>query len=97
MKVLTLKPVRLNGKDEPEGKVLEIPDDLARIWCNPPWNLATMELLKPKESPESESKDEQTENEYPKPLGGGYYLLPDGSKVRGKDEALKAMTKFGGD
>ena len=90
MKVLTLKPVRLNGKDESEGKVVEIPDDLAKIWCNPPWNLATTELQKPDPKPEPD----QPEDEFPKHVGGGYYILPDGSKVHGKQAALDALAEL---
>lgn len=28
---------------------------------------------------------------YPKHLGGGYYELPNGKRVRGKEKAIKAM------
>ena len=33
----------------------------------------------------------ETFAEYPIPLPGGYYQLPDGSKVRGKAKALEAL------
>lgn len=33
----------------------------------------------------------ETSVEYPIPLPGGYYQLPDGSKIRGKAKALAAM------
>jgi hypothetical protein len=38
-------------------------------------------------------KDETVtdENEYPKHTGGGWYELPDGQKIQGKEEALAAM------
>ena len=35
--------------------------------------------------------------DYPWHLGGGYYELSDGSKVRGKDEAKKAEQQIVGD
>ena len=133
MKVLTLKPVRLNGKDEPAGKAVEIPDDLAKIWCNPPWNLATTELreeipeetppiigvdlakgeditvadgsfipkddqpdedAEPEPDPVPDPDDDQPEDEFPKHVGGGYYILPDGSKIHGKQAALDALAEL---
>ncbi len=35
----------------------------------------------------------EPEEALPEPvhIGGGYYLLPDGTKVRGKEEAFKAL------
>ena len=88
MKVKTLKPARLNGKDLSIGEIVEIPDDLAKVWCSPQWGLATTEL---DEQPETTAPPT---DEYPKHVGGGYYILPDGSKVHGKQAALDAM---GGD
>ena len=40
----------------------------------------------------NENLIEETEDiiEYPNHIGGGFYQLSDGKKVRGKDEALKA-------
>ena len=40
----------------------------------------------------NENLIEETEDiiEYPKHIGGGYYELSNGEKVKGKDEALKA-------
>lgn len=42
---------------------------------------------------ETEPDDENGKNEFPediKKLGGGYFELPNGEKVRGKDKALAA-------
>ncbi len=33
-------------------------------------------------------------DKYPKHIGGGWYELPNGEKVKGKDEALEAMAKL---
>jgi hypothetical protein len=32
-----------------------------------------------------------SEEDWPKHVGGGHYELPDGNKVKGKDNALKAL------
>lgn len=40
-------------------------------------------------------KDTQVEPQKPKKVGGGWYELPDGNKVRGYDSAMKAIKKQG--
>jgi len=42
---------------------------------------------------EQQSK-QPTKDEFPKHVGGGYYELPNGERIKGKDAALEAM---GGD
>jgi hypothetical protein len=46
--------------------------------------------------PESEEEPEgaQPEDEFPKHVGGGYYILPDGSKIHGKQAALDALAEL---
>lgn len=41
---------------------------------------------------DDDGQDEQTDDEsYPKHVGGGWYELPNGERVKGKDEAIAAM------
>ncbi|EAC2921713.1 Rho termination protein [Listeria monocytogenes] len=40
------------------------------------------------------AEDEVNEESFPEALPGGYYLLSDGSKVRGKEAAQKAEDKL---
>lgn len=39
----------------------------------------------------SKQPPKEVEEDYPKHIGGGYYELPNGDKVKGKKEAKKAM------
>ncbi|GAA5417977.1 hypothetical protein Pryu01_03055 [Paraliobacillus ryukyuensis] len=39
----------------------------------------------------SKQPPKEDKSEYPKHVGGGYYELPNGDKVKGKKEAEKAM------
>ncbi|MDQ0158965.1 hypothetical protein [Alkalibacillus salilacus] len=43
-----------------------------------------------------EAKSKQPPNE-PKHVGGGYYELPNGDRVRGKEKAEKALKEMRGD
>lgn len=50
----------------------------------------------PPDPPEIEDAEER--EEWPQHAGGGWYLLPDGRRVRGRDEANEVMeAEFGGD
>lgn len=45
----------------------------------------------PEEVEEVEAATEETPEEYPKHVGGGYWETPDGQRYKGKDAALGAM------
>jgi len=48
-----------------------------------------------KEPPETaDALPEQKESEWPKHVGGGYYELSNGKKVRGKESALKVQKEL---
>lgn len=47
----------------------------------------TVEPVAPVAVPEASEADEEAETAGPRPLGGGWYELPDGSRVRGRDAA----------
>lgn len=46
---------------------------------------------------ESEQEPESEDAEFPKHLGGGYYELSNGEKVKGKEQALEAERALGGE
>lgn len=68
------------------GDILQI-EDLNRALSLQQRRLIGKALPEPK--PEQPEVVEAVE--YPTPLPGGYYQLPDGSKVQGKAKALAAM------
>lgn len=72
----------------PEVKTVERPEPTAR---------EQEESISVNESNvEQQPEDPQEEpNEGIKHVGGGWYLLPNGEKVQGKDEALAELAKIG--
>ncbi|MBD0381290.1 hypothetical protein [Paenibacillus sedimenti] len=48
-------------------------------------------LDKDSQDPPAGSPGDTTDEDRLKHVGGGYFLLPNGEKVRGKDEALEAL------
>lgn len=76
-KVLTLQEVRLNGEEVPAGVEVEIEDEYLPRWLE-------RGLAAPISSDES--------SVYYQSLSGGWYVFPDGTKVRGK-EALEEYLK----
>ncbi len=102
VKVLTKQDVRLDGQDVPAGTTVSIDKSLFNDWIT--LNLA--EEVKG-EQPPAENKSPE-DNKPPtndaddesllKHIGGGYYQLPNGEKVRGKNEAIEAIKALkGGD
>ena len=49
------------------------------------------EPIKESEAIETVTDAEETEKVEPKHVGGGYYELPDGTKIKGKQNAIDAM------
>lgn len=43
---------------------------------------------------ESEETEDETESEFPKHTGGGWYELSNGEKVQGKEEAIQAESEL---
>lgn len=53
------------------------------------------ELIEDKKEEKKEVEEEKVEaEEWPKHVGGGYYELPNGEKVKGKKEALKKLEEL---
>jgi hypothetical protein len=46
------------------------------------------------EIPQEEQVDDDNGDEWPKHVGGGYYELPNGEKVKGKENALKELAEI---
>ncbi|TCT23387.1 hypothetical protein EDD68_107101 [Melghiribacillus thermohalophilus] len=47
------------------------------------------------EAPEQKAAEEETkQEEFPKHVGGGYFELSNGERVKGKEEALKAQSEL---
>lgn len=88
--------VRLDGVERSLGDVVDLPHDLLAIWeekgyCRikkdeTPIGPTILSNDPPKDPP----KDPPIEPEL-KHLGGGYYELPNGDKVKGKEAALEAL------
>jgi len=85
------------------GTIIEVSVERAKV-------LADKKLIKPspvEEAEEAPEKDElqdeatadgdQDEAEFPKHIGGGYYLLSNGEKIKGKEKALEAERALGGE
>ena len=48
------------------------------------------------EKPDGQSDEEEVpKKEWPKDLGGGWYQLSDGEKIRGEEEAIQAQDELG--
>lgn len=98
MKVEVIKPARLNGENIEVGEVVELDSQLAKNWVR-------LGFAKPAgNSNISGSKDNhlnledpQGNEEWPKHLGGGWYMLPNDEKVQGKEEAMEAMKALEGE
>jgi len=74
------------------GGALTVPDDLYDVYKNA--NVLGEEIIETAMvKPQVETAVSRVEKE-PKHIGGGWYELPDGSRVRGKDKAIQ--TKGGG-
>ncbi len=72
------------------GDILQI-EDLNRALSLQQRRLIGKALPEPKPVEPEVVETPEESVEYPVPLPGGYYQLPDGSKVRGKAKALAAM------
>lgn len=99
--------VRLDGVDRTAGEIVDLPQSLLAIWQEKGYcSLVKEELHSQQKDPaeppaSSEEKSELKEpQEPPKPelnhVGGGYYLLPNGEKVHGKEAAIKAINALKG-
>jgi len=89
-KILILTSVRLDGQDKEPGEKTELDESLLNKWIE----LGYCEVLR--EDDKKLSDDESKKDNPPKlkHLGGGYYDMPDGSKVHGKEAALEALKTF---
>lgn len=93
VKVLTLKDVRHNGADIASGQTVDIERHLLNDWVEfglavPFDDTAKVTVKEPKEQDVDENLLE--------PLRGGYYKLPNGEKVRGKEKAIEALKALKG-
>jgi len=98
IQVKTLQEVRLNGLDEPPGKLVEIDESLLPSWLE----LGLAELPREK-APNNPSASEVTASDVAEDIedeikqyhmGGGHYELPNGEKVKGKESALEALREW---
>lgn len=103
VKITILTPVRLDGIDREAGEVAELDESLINRWCE----LGYCEKFKePDTAPvldvdldadvdpdQDPGPDKELESKL-KPVGIGYYEMPDGSKVKGKAAALEALKTF---
>jgi hypothetical protein len=73
--------------EPPEVKTVERPEPLKEE--------KDEELTADESSEEQNAQQEDPQDEGIKHVGGGWYLLPNGEKVQGKDEALAELAKLG--
>jgi hypothetical protein len=86
--------VRLNGIDINAGEVVEVEETLASTWIN--FGLAKPPVKSKLDEPNQTDNNSDDLQDKLKHVGGGYYELPNGEKIRGKEvamEALKALEK----
>lgn len=75
-----------------EGKATTDPSQGRTLWASPGSTKKLEECERVGYSGfESRTKDSSPSHPEPEHVGGGWYQLPDGSKVRGKDEAQKRL------
>ena len=81
------KEVTIQGvKCEPVEAVQEVEEETEVI-----------DEIEPEDEPEEVEEVSEPDfnlSDYPKHVGAGYYIMPDGSKIRGKKKAKKAMQSF---
>ena len=100
IEVETLREVRLNGNDEPAGKLVKIPVSLLNIWlgkglCKLPEANKEPEIIKVSENiPENIP---EIKPEFPQKIENGLYLLSDGTEFKGgKQKAIEAENALKG-
>ncbi|MBO8183768.1 MAG: hypothetical protein H0Z28_13430 [Archaeoglobus sp.] len=92
MKVQVIRPARLNGVDIEPGKIVDLDNQLANNWIRLGFGkpIGKGKAAEPNDSEKATGED----TEWPKPLGAGWYQLPNGEKVQGKKKAIEAVKEL---
>lgn len=83
---------KLNGEYLKPGSIVDLESDLAQRWIN--FGLARSIRLSDINKETGSNKEIDKGEGWPRHLGAGWYLLPNGEKVQGKDKAIKAMAEL---
>lgn len=83
---------KLNGEYLKPGSIVDLESDLAQRWIN--FGLARSISLSDINKETGSNKEIDKGEGWPRHLGAGWYLLPNGEKVQGKDKAIKAMAEL---
>lgn len=71
-----------------KGDIVELSEKKAKSFINRGFAVAVESQQKPSQQRETATvKPQETRQEYPKHIGGGWYELSSGEKVQGKEEA----------
>lgn len=87
--------LRYKGKEIPKGKEIKsVPNGLVARWLRMGFAKAKDGYEKQVKPPVEKAEDKK-EVEFPKHTGGGWYVLSNGEKIRGEDEAIAAEKELG--